>query len=61
VLQDRLHDLGVEVNVKTFEEEHGIIRLGEDPFVSFINCRENLRFIKIDVRNCHHSVADHVQ
>jgi len=47
VLQDRLHDLGVEVNVKTFEEEHGIIRLGEDPFVSFINCRENLRFVKL--------------
>ena len=45
MLRDRLRDLGVEVNVKTFEEEHGIIRLGEDPFVSFINYWENLRFV----------------
>jgi len=36
VLKNRLHDLGVEVNIKTFEEDHGIVELGEDPFVSFI-------------------------
>jgi len=36
VLKNRLHDLGVEVNIKTFEEDHGIVELGEDPFVSFM-------------------------
>ena len=36
VLKNRLRDLGVEVNVKTFEEDFGIVELGEDPFVSFI-------------------------
>jgi len=36
VLKDRLRDLGVEVNVKTFEEAQGIVGLGGDPFVSFI-------------------------
>jgi len=33
-LRDRLHTIGVEVNVKTFEEIQGIAGLGEDPFVS---------------------------
>ena len=33
-LRDRLRAIGVEVNVKTFEEIQGIAGLGEDPFVS---------------------------
>lgn len=40
MLKDRLHDLGVEVNVKTFEEAQGIVGLGEDPFVSLFNFQE---------------------
>lgn len=36
MLKDRLRDLGVEVNVKSFEEVQGIVGLGKDPFVSFI-------------------------
>ena len=41
-LRDRLRDLGVQVNVKTFEEHHGIVGLGEDPFVSSFNYQEIL-------------------
>ena len=40
MLRDRLRDLGVQVNVKTFEEDQGIVGLGEDPFVSFIYLTE---------------------
>jgi len=35
VLKDRLHAIGVEVNIETFEEDQGIIGLGENPFVSY--------------------------
>ena len=35
MLKDRLHTIGVEVNIETFEEDQGIIGLGENPFVSY--------------------------
>jgi len=35
VLKDRLRAIGVEVNIETFEEDQGIIGLGENPFVSY--------------------------
>jgi len=36
VLKDRLHELGVEVNVKTFEATQRTAGLGDDLFVSLI-------------------------
>ena len=34
VLKDRLREIGVEVNIKTFEAAQRTAGLGEDPFVS---------------------------
>ena len=53
VLKDRLHELGVEVNVKTFEATQRTAGLGDDLFVS-------LKLTQHSIINCpNHTSVEH--
>jgi len=47
VLKDRLHELGVEVNVKTFEATQRTAGLGDDLFVSLILTQHSIIIVQI--------------